>query len=365
MVCNQRSERSEKGRRPLKRALTLAFLLSTTSVGPGAGAATAQELPASLQGEAFDAYELSLSGTVMTDIGDVEVTASCTPSVGETFTLNYVAEGPAFGPYPGTFTESGTATVTLTAPDQFPGTAVGVVTDWTAKFTIDSAIGQVSGKKTISDAYATFASCWRTDGVFIGHGSTTHYDFDFASAHLDYEATIRTATGTFTDQGRAYASVSHTCVGFARPTCDRLEGETFYEPFYLSTGVLPLDTTGKATGGGQIGDITSLAQVSFGFEVKKTEDPDRLQGRCLVNDPAEETRVKCLTVGSYEQIGNTATWEGAAEVNGVREEYRITVQDNGEPNQGIDTFSIATETYEAAGNVQHGNVQLHKQELTP
>lgn len=46
------------------------------------------------------------------------------------------------------------------------------------------------------------------------------------------------------------------------------------------------------------------------------------------------------------------------------EHYRITVQDNGEPNQGIDTFAIKTDSYEAAGNVAHGNVQLHKQDLS-
>jgi hypothetical protein len=71
-------------------------------------------------------------------------------------------------------------------------------------------------------------------------------------------------------------------------------------------------------------------------------------------------------VTDYQQVGNTATWEGEAEVNGVREDYRITVTDNGEPNQGIDTFSITTDSgYEAAGNVERGNVQLHKQELVP
>lgn len=59
----------------------------------------------------------------------------------------------------------------------------------------------------------------------------------------------------------------------------------------------------------------------------------------------------------HRHLGSTA------EVNGVEEDYRITVQDNGEPNQGLDTFSITTESYEAAGNVEHGNVQLHKQEL--
>jgi len=50
---------------------------------------------------------------------------------------------------------------------------------------------------------------------------------------------------------------------------------------------------------------------------------------------------------------------------GFFQEYFSLSTGVGEPNQGIDTLSIKTDSYEAAGNVQHGNVQLHKQELVP
>jgi hypothetical protein len=180
-----------------------------------------------------------------------------------------------------------------------------------------------------------------------------------AFAPLDYEATISSAGARYMDEGTARGSVYEDCVGLVSGTCSIQHIELLNEQFLLSTGVLPLDTTGKATGGGQFRDMASLAPVSFGFEVKQPE-LGRLQGRCLVNDPHASTRVKCLTVTSYQQVANTATWEGTAEVNGASESYRIIVQDNGEPNQGNDMFSIKTETYEAAGNVEHGNVQLHK-----
>jgi hypothetical protein len=344
--------------RPIRFSLvTLVLALSACF---GAGAAAAQTaLPPSLEGETFQAYEYRSASpedpsvVVEGGLGEIAVDASCTGTAGETFTIRYSAEGPALGPYPGTFTETGTITVTALG-----GGAGGAVISWTANFTIDSAIGQVSGKKTLSQTL--FANCVHEDEFFdVGPGFV---DIQVANASLHYEATIRTASGTFTDQGDAQASVLQLCGGLSRPTCDFAEEEGFLESFTLSRGVLPLDATGKATGGGQIGDLTSLARVSFGFEVKQPET-GRLQGRCLVNDPAASTRVKCLTVTSYQQIGNTATWEGTAEVNGDREHYRITVQDNGEPNQGIDMFSIKTDTYEAAGNVQHGNVQLHKQQL--
>jgi hypothetical protein len=83
-----------------------------------------------------------------------------------------------------------------------------------------------------------------------------------------------------------------------------------------------------------------------------------------VLDHATGTHVKCLNVTDYQQIGNTASWEGTAKVNGVVEDYAITVQDKGEPNQGVDMFRIETETYDVPlSPVTHGNVQLDKQEL--
>jgi hypothetical protein len=171
------------------------------------------------------------------------------------------------------------------------------------------------------------------------------------TALLTYDATITPPTGgTFTDTGEATVSTSGGCGFFGCRT-------SFVENFTLSHGVLPVDTTGKATGGGQLGAPT---YATFGFEVKQPE-LGRLQGRCLVNDFTADTKIKCLDVTSYGQFGNTATWTGNATVNGNPETYRIIVQDNGESNQGVDTFSIKTQSYEAAGTVEHGDVQLNKQ----
>lgn len=50
-------------------------------------------------------------------------------------------------------------------------------------------------------------------------------------------------------------------------------------------------------------------------------------------------------------------------MNGVVEDYRITVIHNGEPNRRIDTSAFDSESYDAAGTVQRGNVQVHEREL--
>jgi hypothetical protein len=344
-------EKMSAGRSALAIAVFVIFGLTDDTSG--------QTLPPSLQGEVLQATSFRVSD-------EIAISANCTMTPGDTVTVTYDAEGIAFGPYPGTFTERGTATFLLTTP---VGSlqVVGTVTSWVADFTIDSVVGQVTGTKTLDPA-----------GVSPNIGVCQEYSFQASPTQVDlrhfvqvmaafvplsYEATILSAGARYADQGAASASIREQCVGLTFASCEIDHHELFNEQFLLSTGVLPLDTTGKATGGGQIGDNGLLGRVvSFGFEVKQPE-LGRLQGRCLVNDPAANARVKCLTVTSYQQVANTATWEGTAEVNGVREPYRITVQDNGEPNQGIDVFSITTATYQAAGNVQYGNVQLHKQKL--
>lgn len=247
--------------------------------------------------------------------------------------------------------------MTIATADPFNSVGRGTVLSWDAQFEIDSAAGDVTGSKTLTVAIAGPAYCQALR--LIGQS----WDIKHANAILDYEATIRPATGgTFSDEGSAEALVqSVRCTG---TSCSYASSDSFTENFLRSTGVLPVDTSGKATGGGQVmAGANPLESVTFGFQVRKSEDGDQLNGTCNVVDHGTGTHVKCRTVTDYQQIGNTATWEGTAEVNGVEESYRITVQDNGEPNSGLDTFSIATETYSAAGNVQHGNVQVHEEEV--
>ncbi len=106
--------------------------------------------------------------------------------------------------------------------------------------------------------------------------------------------------------------------------------------------------------------------VTFGFNVRKSEDGSCLDGTRNVYNHASNRHLKCLTVVDYEQVGNTATSRGIAQVNnGVEQTYRITVADKREPNQGLDFFSISAETFDAAGFVPVGNVQVHDEESLP
>jgi hypothetical protein len=111
--------------------LTIAFLFAAPSVH-------AQVPPPTLTGE-------TLSGTTI-----ATTSASCNPDGTSTFT--YQTTGSASGPYNGTFSETGTVTIgpqplvagTFSAPG-------GIVTGWTASFTINSVApaASITGTKKL------------------------------------------------------------------------------------------------------------------------------------------------------------------------------------------------------------------------
>jgi hypothetical protein len=304
------------------RAKALSVLVLIGLFAAMAPAPARAQVPPSLTGEQL----LGLQGNG---------SASCDPS--GISTISYQTQGAAFGPYSGTFTEQGTVVI-----------AGGMVTGVDASFAIDSPAGQVVGTKTLR--------LGETGGCINNPPESPSSTKVFAgNATLTYQATITTPIGTFGDSGRAFFGISGQCL-VNETNCIVQTSENFTS----ESDVLPVDSTGKATGGGQIGPpLAGGTNVRFGFEAKRTADPTRLQGRCVVIDPASDVQVRCLDVTTYHQIGSTATWTGTATVEGDLEEYRIVVQDNGEPNQGIDTFSIKTDSFAAAGNVTRGNVQLH------
>ena len=122
--------------------------------------------------------------------------------------------------------------------------------------------------------------------------------------------------------------------------------------------VLPVlvGTPGQVTGGGWI--TSTGGRVSFGFNAKS--DGVRINGNCNVIDHATKTQIKCLTVDTLVVAGTHATFIGQARVNGAVTNYRIDVDDLGEPGI-LDTFKIQTDSgYTAAGKLEGGNIQIHK-----
>src|SRR4051812_41788544 len=91
--------------RPPLRNYVLALFVALAWVFVVAAPAHGQALPPTLAGEELSAIESGFTNT-----GTVNIGAACTGTAGETYSLFYSASGPAIGPYPGMFSESGTVT---------------------------------------------------------------------------------------------------------------------------------------------------------------------------------------------------------------------------------------------------------------
>jgi hypothetical protein len=296
------------------RGFTLLVCCAVALVAPGiAGAQT----PVNLTGEV-------LSGTANPTLGLGAVSIDCQPA--GTSTVSYTVEGPAAGPYPGTFEETGSYTI-----------VGGQITDFDATFTIDAGTSQVVGTKTLRESLS--AVCLQNPEPGIE-------DFSDVLLNANYEATITTPTGTLTDRGRSTvaAQLSTLTTGGA--------GAAVQEAFDSEDLV---HTPGHATGAGLIEDPVH-GHVLFGFTAKS--DGVTAKGKCAV--ATEGTLVVCQNVTLLMQLGTHVTFLGQTRVNGVQTDYRIDVDDLGEPGRNRDLFSIRTTGgFAAAGVLRAGNIQVH------
>jgi hypothetical protein len=316
--------------------LVLACGLLAAAAATGAAAATTAQ--PSLAGEQLIAGNDigPLSGTSM-----YEVTLRCGATTPSWWT--YAASGVATGPYPGTFTETGTVYVNATGLGE-SGPLVSVHAD----FTISSGTTVITGTKDMTLLPTDTGSCL---------SAADHYDAKFTSA-MSYTATVDTGSGSFTDSGSATVETDRAEAFQLGPDgAVSLGGPShFRASFDSSNGVTPTPTQGgSVVGVGLAGGWTH--PVVFGFFGKQTSSG--LRGLCGVLDPLRRTLVVCTSVTSFTVSGTHATLTGDAYVNAVKTHYRIDVTDGGSsPYQ--DSFAIQTDSgYSAQGSLQLGAVRIH------
>jgi len=277
------------------------------------------------------------------------IMATCNPD--GTSTVSFSASGIAVGPYPGTFTEVGTATIGPQTLAPEGGASHGTLLTFDAVFTIESDVGQIVGTKTLFKPVTDPSM-----EVAIGQCNTF-----FSTELVDvidrftvrYEAQISTPEGDFADRGLV-PLVAVQRVRQLDETPIRIIFQGFVENFVSDLAAPePLTSPGSTTGGGQIaGDVT------FGLTAKS--DQNGVKGNCIVIERTMNTRVKCLDATTYFQTATHASFSGNATVNGVETTYRISVDDNAEPGTGADTFTITTASgYTATGVLTQGNIQVH------
>lgn len=321
----------------------LGLVLSALVLAAAAARAEAQTLPATLSGEFFSDLDVQMFNGV------------CNPD--GTSTITYYTSGVAAGPYAGTYTESGTATIGPASGAGFAnGFELGTITTLDAFFTVDSPAGQVTGTKHLTVPGTGQGACYEVQNRPLPGGPLFTGVFRRLCACngaflLSYDATIKTLEGTFGDSGGSdlFLEQFEGAVSSGSIGQERLFNEAFRSG---QTDVVPLASAGQVTGGGQVGDIV------FGLTAKA--DAKGTKGECTVVDQVTGTKVKCLTATTFLQSGNHATVIGSATVNGVPATYRIDVFDNAEPGRGADSFAIQTSTgYSAGGTLTEGNIQLH------
>jgi len=283
----------------LKFALVLGCALALLAPGV-AGAQT----PVNLTGEV-------LSGTAPdADAASVD----CQPA--DTSTVTYTVSGLASGPYVGTFEESGSLTI-----------VAGQVTSFDATFAIDAGTSQVVGTKTLRASIS--ASC-----LGVVDDATVFFN-------ANYEATITTPIGTLVDRGRAIVDANISDAGGA------------LQEVFDSEGLI--HTPGHVSGAGLIEDPVH-GHVVFGFTAKS--NGVTAKGTCAV--ATQGTLVTCQNVTLLMHLGTHVTFLGQARVNGVLTDYRIDVDDLGEPGRNRDLFAIQTTNgFAAAGVLRAGNIQVH------
>ncbi len=116
----------------------------------------------------------------------------------------------------------------------------------------------------------------------------------------------------------------------------------------------PGSTPGKVTGGGWI----TAAKHSFGFTAQYSAGTTAPKGHLTYQDKSSGTTIRSTALTVVSIAGTRATILGSAEVNGVATDFRVVVDDLGEPGRS-DTFTIEAGSYAAGGVLNGGNIQIH------
>lgn len=160
-----------------------------------APAAAAQAPPPTLTGESLAAGLF----TTPAGLGSIAITsATCKPSGSSSF--SYEVSGPAAGPYPGTFTESGTVTMgpqNITTGFSNP---TALITAWTVSFTITSPAGSVTGTKILLTGATGVGICTTASQSPVG---VEQYAANVMPG-LAYRSAISVSGAQFGDHGLSF-----------------------------------------------------------------------------------------------------------------------------------------------------------------
>jgi len=168
----------------------------------------------------------------------------------------------------------------------------------------------------------------------------------------------------------------------------QLSSENLHDPSqpnnrisHVSFPTLSVTSAGLVTGGGTIRTITPPLGLdsgsddddwdsdsdggvtsNFGFNVYRKTVTSPVRGKLNYHNKSTGEHVKSVTVDTFTISGNTATFSGTCTNNGLPCTYQVTVQDNGNPGKGRDTFNISgVGVTPNGGTLSGGNIKIHHQ----
>jgi hypothetical protein len=150
----------------------------------------------------------------------------------------------------------------------------------------------------------------------------------------------------------------------------------------LSHIVFPMDnltSAGLVTGGGTLRNIAPITPMdssgddddwdsdsdggvysNFGFNVYRKNVSAPVRGHLNYKNKSTGENVKSVQITDLQIAGNTATFSGTCTNNGMPCTFQVTVQDNGNPGKGHDTFQISgAGVTPNGGTLSGGNIKIH------
>ena len=276
-----------------------------------------------------------------------------------------------------TYKEEGAYTVTIMVTDTldaqsdsrtFSVNVSDPAVSASAGFTFEANIGVNTGTLTVatftdpggaepnaSDPTPPGSSGHYTASIDWGDGTT--------SAGVITPAVPASSSQQFTVTGNHTYTTESPVSGFSVITTIDHEGV-----ISTATSTAIVGRAGKVTGSGNIGDPRA-----FSFDAQpESKSIDTFKGDLVYTDTANNIALQSpsITFVSILSDNQHATFEGTATVNGTGGyTFRVDLEDNGEPGNGVDRFRIRISgptNYDSnnfaanAGLLTAGNIQVHK-----
>jgi hypothetical protein len=157
-------------------------------------------------------------------------------------------------------------------------------------------------------------------------------------------------------------------------------GTTEHRLSHVAFDLSGVTSLGLVTGGGTIRNIPSAGDqdqgeddddwdsdsdggvfCNFGFNFYRKNALQPVRGQLNYQNKTTGEHVKSVQITNMQIVGNTATISGTCTNNGLPCTFQLTVQDNGNPGKGKDTFQISgAGVVPNGGTLSGGNIKIRQ-----